>query len=68
MYKNSVVRFIIGIINIAIPFKVGMKQGDSTASVFFLFIIMAFAESLEKNGKNTTYTNSNSGGTTTHHV
>ena len=29
-------------------FKVGVKQGDSVAPDLFLFIVMAFAETLEK--------------------
>jgi len=48
MYVDSVVRLIIGKIDTSIPFQVGVKQGDSIAPVIFLFIIMAFAETLEK--------------------
>ena len=48
MYDNSVVRSIIGEINTSIPFKVGVKQGDSMAKVLFHFIIMGFVETLEK--------------------
>ena len=29
-------------------FKVGVKQGDSVAPVLFLFIVMAFSKTLEK--------------------
>ena len=47
MYKNSVVRLIIGNIDTSIPFKVGVKQGDSMALVPF-FTIMDFAEILKK--------------------
>ena len=47
MYKDSRVRLIIGKIDTTIPFKVGVKQGDSMAPVLFLFIIMGFAETLE---------------------
>ena len=42
MYKNSVVRLIIGKMDTPITFKVGVKQGDSMAPVLFLFLIMAF--------------------------
>ena len=52
MYENCVVRLIIGKIDTSIPFKVGVKQGDSMAPVLFLFLIMAFAETLEKEWKN----------------
>ena len=48
MYDDSVVRLIIGKCDTSIPFKVGVKQGDSMAPVLFLFLIMAFAETLEK--------------------
>ena len=48
MYKDSVVSLIIGKIDTSIPFQVGVKQGDSMAPVLFLFIIMGFAETLEK--------------------
>ena len=59
MYKNSVVRLIIGQIDTAIPFKVCVKQADSTAPVLFLFIIIAFAKSLEKEWTITIYASSN---------
>ena len=48
IYKDSCVRLIIGKSDTSIPFRVGVKQGDSMAPVIFLFIIMAFAETLEK--------------------
>ena len=48
MYKDSRVRLIIGKIDTTIPFYVGVKQGDSMAPVLFLFIIMGFAETLER--------------------
>ena len=48
MYADSVVRLIIGKINTLIPFQVGVKQGGIIAPVLFLFIIMAFTETLEK--------------------
>ena len=48
MYKNSIVRLKIGKADTNIPFKVGVKQGDSMAHVLFLFLIMGFAETLEK--------------------
>ena len=48
MYKDSVVRLIIGKIDTSIPFKVGFKQGDIMAPVLFLFIIIDFYETLEK--------------------
>ena len=47
MYSNNKVRLIIGKIDTSIPFKVGLKQGDSVAPVLFLFIMMAFAETVE---------------------
>ena len=48
MYSNNKVRFIIGKIDTSIPFEVGMKQGDSVAPVFFLFLMMVFAEVIEQ--------------------
>ena len=48
MYKDSKVRLIIGEIDTTIPFHVGVKQGDSMAPVLFPFILMGFAETLEK--------------------
>ena len=48
MYKDSKVRLIIEEIDTTIPFHVGVKQEDSMAHVLFLFIIMGFAETLEK--------------------
>ena len=41
-------RLITGEIGTSIFFHVGVKQGDSIAPVLFLFIIMGFAETLEK--------------------
>ena len=48
MYKNSVVRLIIGKIDTSIPFNVGVKQGYIMDPVIFMFLIMAFADKLEK--------------------
>ena len=48
MYKDGVVKLVIGGFEMTIYFKVGVKQGDSVAPVLFLFIVMAFAETLEK--------------------
>ena len=47
MYSNNEVRLIIGKIDTSIPFEVGVKQGDSVAPVIFLFLVMAFAETVE---------------------
>ena len=48
MYKDSVIKLVIGEFETTIDFKVGVKQGDSVAPVLFLFTVMAFAETLEK--------------------
>ena len=48
MYKDSVVKLVIGEFETTIDFKVGFKQGDSVPPVLFLFIVMAFSETLEK--------------------
>ena len=45
---DNKVRLILVIIDISIPFEVGLKQGDIVAPVLFLFIMMAFVETLEK--------------------
>ena len=48
MYTDNKLRLILGNIDISIPFKVLVKQGDSVAPFLFLFIMMEFAETLEK--------------------
>ena len=48
MYSDNKVRLIIGKIDTSIPFEVGVKQGDSVAPVLFLFLMMAFAETIEE--------------------
>ena len=48
MYKDSEVILIIGKLDTSIPFKVGVKQGDIMAPILFLFIIMDFSETVEK--------------------
>ena len=48
IYKDSVVKLVIGEFETTIEFKVGAKQGDSVAPVLFLFVVMAFSETLEK--------------------
>ena len=45
---SSVVKLVIGKFETTIYFKVGVKQVDSVAPVLFLFIVMAFADTLEK--------------------
>ena len=47
MYKNSVVKLVIGEFETTIEFKVGVKQGDSVPPVLFLFIVMTFPKTLE---------------------
>ena len=47
MYSNNKVRLIIGKIDTSPPFEVGMKQGDSVAPVFYLFLLMAFVETVK---------------------
>ena len=42
MYKDSVVKLVIGELETTINFKVGVKQGDSVVPVLLLFIVMAF--------------------------
>ena len=39
---------IIGKIDISIPFEVGVRQGDIIAPILFLLIMMAFAETIDK--------------------
>ena len=48
MYKDSVVKLVIGKFETTIDFKVGVKQGYSVAPVLLLFIVMEFAKTLEK--------------------
>ena len=48
MYKNSIIRLKIGKADTTIPSEVRVKKGNSMAPVLFLFLIMVFAETLEK--------------------
>ena len=48
MYNDSVVKLVIGQFETTIEFKVGVKQGESVSPVQLLFIVMAFAETLER--------------------
>ena len=48
MYTDNKVRLIIRKIDISIPFEVVVKQGGIVATLIFLFIMMAFAETIEK--------------------
>ena len=48
MKMDNKVRLILGIINISIPFEFGVKQGDRVAPVLFIFVMMEFSETLEK--------------------
>ena len=48
MYKDSVVKLVIGEFETTIEFKVGVKRGYSVALVLLLFIVMAFSETLER--------------------
>ena len=51
MYNKSLVKIIIGNIETSIDFKVGVKKGESMATVLFLFLIMAFSKILEDKWK-----------------
>ena len=48
MYMDNNLRLILVKIDISIPFEVRLKHGDSVAPVLFLFIVMAFSETLEE--------------------
>ena len=48
MYKDSMVKLVIGSFETKIEFKVGVKQGDIVVPVQFLFFVMAFAKTLER--------------------
>ena len=47
MYYKILVMFIIVNIDISVDFKVSVKQGDSMSPVIFLFLMVAFSETLE---------------------
>ena len=66
MYKDSVVKLVIGGFETTIYFKVGVKQGDSVAPVLFLFIVMAFSKHLKRNGRSRDSPRKNSHATTIH--
>ena len=48
MYKGLKIVLKIGKVEEKISQTVGVRQGDCMASVLFLFMVMAFAETLEK--------------------
>ena len=48
IYKDSVVKLVIGEFEMTIELKVGVKQVESVAPVLFLFIVLAFSKTLEK--------------------
>ena len=48
IYTDNNVRLIIVKIDISIPFVVGVKQGESVAPVLSLFVVVVFAETIEK--------------------
>ena len=50
-YEKIIVKIIIGKVETSIDFKVDFKQGDSMAPVLFLFLMMAFSETLEDKWK-----------------
>ena len=47
MYDKSIVKLIIRKVETSIEFKLGVKQGDSMSPVLFLFLMTAFAKTLE---------------------
>ena len=47
MYNKIIFNIIIGKVETSIDFKVGVKQGDNMAPLLFMFLIMAFVETLE---------------------
>jgi hypothetical protein len=52
MYKNMYVNLTIGTEERAIPYTIGVQQGDNMAPVLFLFPMQAFAEILEQKWMN----------------
>ena len=48
MYTDNKVRLLIGEKDLSTLLEVGVKQGGSVTPVLFFFIMMAFAETLEK--------------------
>ena len=48
VYKGSMFKLFIGELERTIDFKLGVKQGYSFVPVLFLFIFMAFDETLER--------------------
>ena len=50
MYQDLKVVLKIGKIEDKMSQTVGVRQGDCMAPVLFIFMVMAFSETLEKNG------------------
>ena len=48
LYKDMTVKLQIGKEERDIPYGVGVLQGDNIAPVLFLFLLMAFAQTLEE--------------------
>ena len=47
MHDKGIVKLIIRKVDISIELRVGVKKGDSMAPVLFMFLMMAFSETLE---------------------
>ena len=48
LYRDMQVKLQIGEEERLIPYGVGVQQGDNIAPVLFLFLLMAFAQTLEE--------------------
>ena len=48
LYENMTVNLTIGEATRVIKYRVGVQQGDNIAPVLFLFLLMAFAQTLEQ--------------------
>jgi hypothetical protein len=51
MYNNVRVKLQVGKEKMFVPYTIGVQQGDNMAPVLFVFLMQAFAETLEKKWK-----------------
>ena len=51
LYTNVFMNITVGKEQSSIPYTIGIQQGDNMAPLLFVFLMLAFADTLEKSGK-----------------